>query len=105
MRARVAPHLAQMMMGRLFQGMVSQRKQMIATQEKAAAEMAELEAQLEKVSAPIEERMRAYEQRIAELEKQLAARGEENQELLKAKIGMVRKQLETARAKGKLELN
>ena len=103
MRAHVAPHLARLMMNKLFRRLISQRSQMIATQEMAATEMAELEAQLEKVRAPLEERLRAYEKRIAELERQLAARGEENRELLKAKIFLVRKEIE--RAKNRLELN
>jgi 7TM-HD extracellular len=103
-RSSFAPHLMRLLSGKLFQRLLSQRKQMIATQEKAANEMAELEAQLEKLRAPLEERLRAYESRIADLEKELATRGEENEALLKAKIGMVRKQLETAR-RGQIELN
>ena len=93
------------MMNKLFRRLMSQRSQMIANQEMAATEMAELEAQLEKVRAPLEERLRTYEQRISELEKELAARGEENRELLKAKIFLVRKQLEIERGKNRLELN
>ena len=105
MRERLAPHLARLMMNKLVGGLISQRKEMIATQEKAAADLAAFEAHLEKIRAPLEERLRAYEQRITELEKELAARGEENQELLKAKILMIRKQMESTRSKGKLELN
>ncbi len=105
LRAHVAPHLARLMMNKLFRRLISQRSQMIATQEMAATEMAELEAQLEKVRAPLEERLRTYEKRIADLEKELAVRGEENRELLKAKIFLVKKQLETERAKNRLEFN
>ena len=45
--------------------------------------------------------MRAYESRIQELEKELAARTEENHELLKLKIEMLRHQLETERVRNK----
>jgi len=47
--------------------------------------------------------MRAYELRIVELEKELALKGEENRELTKAKIQVMRKQLEAT--KEWLELN
>jgi hypothetical protein len=42
---------------------------------------------------------------MADLEKALAAKGEENRELIKAKIEMTRKQLETERAKNDLQFN
>lgn len=81
--------------------LVSERRLMLDAQSKATAEMAELEARLEKVHAPLQDRLAAYERRIAELEKELAARGEENRELLKAKIEMMRKQLESQREKSR----
>jgi hypothetical protein len=49
--------------------------------------------------------MRAYESRIQELEKDLAARAEENHELLKLKIEMVRRQLETERVRNRMDFN
>ena len=104
-RAWMGPHLAQLLSGNVFQRLMSQRQQMIATQERAAAEMDELESQLERVRAPLEDRLRAYEKRIAELERELSVRGEENEALLRAKIGMVKKQLEAVRQKNRVELN
>jgi len=50
---------------------------------------------LNELHAPLQERLRVYETRMADLEKALAAKGEENRELIKAKIEMTRKQLET----------
>jgi hypothetical protein len=67
--------------------------------------MAELEARLEKVQAPLQERLQAYERRIADLEKELTVKGEENRELIKAKIQIIRKQLEIEREKNRLEFN
>jgi cob(I)alamin adenosyltransferase len=66
---------------------------MLDTQKRAAAEMTELEDRLEKLHAPLQDRLRAYQARISELEKELATKGEENRELTKAKIQLVRKQL------------
>ena len=65
--------------------------------------MAALECRLEKVNAPLQERLRAYEERILELEKELAQKGQENRELIRFKIQLVRTQL--ASTKGRLELN
>jgi len=100
-RAGLLAHLSQWLTRRL----ISQRRLLLDTQNKAIAEMAELEARLEKVHAPLQDRLEAYERRIAELEKELAARGDENRELLKAKIEMIRKQLQAQREKNRLEFN
>lgn len=100
-RAGLLAHLSQWLTRRL----ISQRRLLLDTQNKAIAEMAELDARLEKVHAPLQDRLEAYERRIAELEKELAARGDENRELLKAKIEMIRKQLQAQREKNRLEFN
>jgi DNA anti-recombination protein RmuC len=92
-RARLAPHLAQLLKHKVVQGLLSQRSDFIDAQHRAAAEVADLEARLEKVHAPLQERLRAYEQRICELEQELALTGKENRELLKARIQVVKAQL------------
>ena len=53
----------------------------------------------------LQERLRAYETRIAELEKALVAKGDENRELIKAKIVLIRRQLEAERSRNRLVLN
>ena len=85
--------------------LVSQREQMLDTQQSAAVELAELEKRLNELHAPLQERLRAYETRIAELERALAAKGEENRELIRAKIEMMRRQLETERSRNHLQFN
>jgi membrane-associated HD superfamily phosphohydrolase len=104
-RAGLIAHLSRWLSRMLTQRLISQRRLLLDTQSHAAAEMAELEARLERVQAPMKVRLAAYEHRIAELEKELAVRGEENRELLKAKIEMMRKQLEAERGKNRLEFN
>ena len=64
-----------------------------------------MEQRLEKLHAPLEERLKAYERRIADLERELAAKGEENRELLKARIDTARKKLASELAKGPTEWN
>jgi membrane-associated HD superfamily phosphohydrolase len=85
--------------------LVTQRSDMMEAQHAAAAEMAELERRLNELQAPLQDRLRAYEGRIADLEKALAAKGEENRELIKAKIALMRKHLEAERKGGDLQFN
>jgi hypothetical protein len=85
--------------------LMSQRSDMMEAQHAAAAEMAELERRLNELQTPLQDRLRAYEGRIADLEKALAAKGEENRELIKAKIALMRKQLEAERKGGDLQFN
>jgi hypothetical protein len=98
-RTGLLAHLARLMKTRVVQRLTWQRGDLLDAQEKAAAEMAEMEERLRKIHAPLQDRLRAYEKRIAELDKELSARGEENRELIKAKILMARKQLEAERAR------
>jgi membrane-associated HD superfamily phosphohydrolase len=104
-RAGLLAHLSQWLSRVLTQRLISQRRLLLNSQDNAAAEMAALEERLAKVQAPLQVRLAAYEHRIAELEKELAVRGEENRELLKAKIEMMRKQLEAERGKNRVEFN
>src|SRR5690606_35845008 len=71
---------------RIFQSLFRQRAELLSVHQKAEAEMGELEQRLERLHAPLQERISAYEQRIEELEKELAAKGEENRELIGARI-------------------
>jgi hypothetical protein len=98
-RSGLISHLQQWFSRMLTQRLISQRRMLLETHDNAAAEMAALEARLQKVQAPLQVRLAAYEHRIAELEKELAVRGEETRELLKAKIETMRKQLEAERGK------
>jgi 7TM-HD extracellular protein len=101
-RAGLIVHLARLMSDKLAQKLISQRVALIDMQMQAVTDLAELVKRLENVHAPLQERLLAYEQRIAELEKELAAKAEENRELIKAKIQFTRKQLTLERSKNEL---
>ena len=105
LRASLLPHLARWMMNELVQRLLSQRSQILTGQQNAEREVAELAARLEEVHTPLEDRLRAYEQRIAELEAELSAMGEQNLELIKAKIETTRKKLEGERSQDRLDWN
>jgi len=99
LKSRMMPQLARWMMGELLQKLMHQRSDLLTSQQQAEQEVEELEQRLEKLHAPLEERLRAYERRIAELERDLAAKGDENRELIKAKIDTARKRLQSKRDK------
>jgi hypothetical protein len=99
MREGLLAHLARVARELFVQRLLSHKKALMRAQDQATADMAELEARLEKIHAPLQERLRAYEQRINELEKDLSQKGEENRELIRAKIQMARRHLELEKAK------
>lgn len=105
LRGGLAAQLARVLGTRLVQRLFSQRASLLETQRLASAELEEMESRLGEVHAPLRERLQAYEQRIAELEKQLAQKGAENRELLKAKIDLTRRHLETERSRNPAEFN
>jgi hypothetical protein len=94
---------ARLMLVRIFQRLLLQRETLRSTQDEAAAEISRLEERLKKVQAPLEDRLRAYEQRIGELQRELAQKGDENRELINAKIELARQQIEIE--KSRMELN
>jgi hypothetical protein len=85
---------------KVVQSLFHQRKELLSAQQKAEIEIRELEHRLEELHAPLQERITAYEQRIEELEKDLAAKGEENRELIGARINVARQHLKVERERG-----
>ena len=101
-RASMAPHLAQMLRETVVQELATQRRELLKAQEEATLEIASMIRRFDSVQAPLQERLRSYETRIQELEKELNALSEENRELLKLKIEMIRHQLEVERVNNRI---
>ncbi len=104
-RANLAPHLAQVLKETVVQELAVQRRELLKAQEEATMEIAAMIHRLDAVQAPLQERLHSYEARIQELEKELTVLNEENRELLKLKIEMIRRQLEVERVHNRLEFN
>jgi len=102
-RAGLEPHLVQALKETVVQELAAQRRELLKAQEEAALEIAAIVHRLDAVQAPMQERLRAYEGRIQELEKELSALNEENRELLKLKIDLIRRQLEVERVTNRLQ--
>jgi hypothetical protein len=98
--AEFAPQLAQAVKEALVQELAAQRQEMLSVQHAATSEIGELVRRLDQLQIPLQERLHTYETQIQQLEKDLAARTEENRELLKMKIEMMRNQLEVERRQG-----
>jgi len=105
LRGGLAAQLARVLGTRLVQRLFAQRAGLLETQKLASTELAEMETRLQQVHTPLRERLEAYEKRIACLEKELAQKGAVNRALLKAKIDLTRRQLETERAHNRAEFN
>ncbi len=93
------------MKDKVFQTLAHQRGELLSTQQRAEAEMRELEQRLEQLRTPLQERIQAYEHRIEELEQELLAKGEENRELIGARISVAKSQLNVVRERGRFESN
>ncbi|MDB6121329.1 MAG: hypothetical protein JWQ71_322 [Pedosphaera sp.] len=104
-KAGLIPHLTRLLKEKVVMRLISNRETLLDTQEAATLEITTLEERLEKIQAPLGERLKAYEKRITELEKELEAKGEENRELIKAKILLAKKQLETERNRNRVPWN
>ena len=90
---------------KIFRTLTHQRAELLSAQQKAEAEMWELEQRLEQLHTQLQERIVAYEKRIEELEKELALKGEENRELIGARINVARQQLLVEKERGRFGIN
>ena len=104
-QSSLAPQLVDALKDAVVQELAAQRRELLAAQQTAAAELTELARRLEAVQTPMFERLRAYEQRISELEKELGEQSKENRELLKLKIDLLREKIETERGASRIKFN
>lgn len=105
LRAGLLAHLTGLISNVFVRRLISQRAELLDSQEKAAAEVDELGARLASAHSRMQDRLLAYEKRIAELEKELETKDTENRELIKAELQSIRKQLEVERTSRQLGLN
>ncbi len=104
-QSSLAPHLVDALKDAVVQELAAQRRELLAAQQAASAELTTLVHRLESVQTPLFERLRAYETRIADLEKDLADQSKENRELLKLKIELLKEQVQTECAASRLNFN
>ena len=98
-RAGVIANLSLWFKQKLVQRLVSDRAQLLATQQAAALKVLAVDQRLTRIEQHIQRRTREYEQRIDDLQKELLAATEENRELIGAKIVLLKAEMEKARLK------
>jgi hypothetical protein len=97
--AGVVAHLSQWLKQKLVRQLVADRSQLLATQHAATLKMLEVDERLAKVERQVQQSQQDYERRIDDLTKELLAAREENRELIRAKIELVKVEMEDARLK------
>ena len=97
-RSDLTPQVTQAVREAVQQELTLQRRELLMAQQAATNEIASLVHRLDELQVPMQERLHTYETRIQALEKEIALRNEENRQLLKMKIEMISRQLETERA-------
>lgn len=97
-KPNLTPQVAQAVREAVQQELASQRRELLLAQQAATDEIAALVQRLDELQVPMQQRLHTYESRIQVLEQELALRNEENRELLKLKIEMISRRLESERA-------
>jgi hypothetical protein len=97
-RAGLAPHLARELTHKLVQELVCQRATLLRAHQLAEQEIVALEKRFEKVYRELQQRVEVSEKRTSDLEKELAAKGEQTRELMKATILLTQQKLDTKKA-------
>jgi hypothetical protein len=92
LKQRALAELTEFAKESLVQGLYSQQKALLETQQNAYRQLAELESRLAALRLP--DRIQGYEKRIGELEKELETRNGEVRELTAATLLLLRRKLE-----------
>lgn len=100
-RAGVIDSLSRWLKEKVVRRLVSDRAQLLATQEAAVLKMMSVDERLSKIENQIKQRNQEYEQRIDDLLKALLTAKEENRELIRAKIALLKAELEKSRLKAR----
>ena len=104
LQTALAPELVQVVRQALVQELAGQRRELLVVQQNAAVEVSRLVRKMDEMQMQLQERLRVYELQIQRLETELTARTEENQQLIKMKIEMIRVQRESETAGKREEL-
>lgn len=93
-RSGAVSHLVAWMKQKMIQRLISERKQFAQSQDAATLAVIKIDERLTQVELDMKERNRQYEQRIGELLKELSMAQEENRELIRAKIELLKMEMQ-----------
>jgi len=97
LRAGLLPELSRWLKQKLVRKLISDRAEMIQTQQAAARQVRLVDERLARIEAQVKLQTQAYVHRIQELTQELQAARNENRELIKARIAQVKVEMEAAR--------
>jgi len=97
LKNKVAGSLTHWLKQKFVRKVVSDRAELLATQESAALQAIEVDERLARIENQIRQQTESYERRIEELTLELLAAREENRELIRARIAQVKLEMETVR--------
>lgn len=101
----LAPQVLQVVRQAFVRELADQRHDLLSAQQAAAAEVIELVQRMDALQVAMQERLRIYESQIQQLEAELTARKEENRQLIRLKIQMIRQQVELETSPPRIGLN
>ena len=105
LQTELAPQLVQIVRQAFVQELAGQRRDLLLAQQAAAAEVIRLVHRMDELQVAMQERLRAYESQIQTLEGELTARTEENRQLIRLKIQMIRHQVDAESGVKRVEFN
>lgn len=105
LQTELAPQLVQIVRQAFVQELAGQRRDLLVAQQTAAAEVIHLVQRMDDLQVVMQERLRTYEAQIQKLEAELTARTEENRQLIRLKIQMIRHQAESESTAKRIEFN
>ena len=105
LQTELAPQIMQVVRQAFVYELAGQRRDLLTTQQAAAAEVVELVQRMDALQVAMQERLRTYETQIQQLEAELTARKEENRQLIRLKIQMIRQQVKLETSPQRIDLN
>jgi len=98
----VLPQLTRWLREKFVRRLATDRALLLETQHTAAIKMLAVDERLAKVERELKDRYRVYERRIDELLKELAVARDENRELIRARIELLKAEMEKERTRAGL---
>jgi len=99
LRQSLLAHMAEWLKHAFVQRLVRDRQNLIETQQIAAQKVSSMDERLARVEAKVQKETAAYEKQIEELSRELSTAREENRELIRTQIRLLKSEMETARAR------
>jgi hypothetical protein len=99
LRQSLLAHMAEWLKHAFVQRLVRDRQNLIEAQHIAAQKVSSMDERLARVEAKIQKETAAYEKQIEQLGRELSSAREENRELIRTQIRLLKSEMETTRAR------